>query len=150
MQTEIGFYHLSAAPLERTLPRLLEKMLEKGHRVVVLGESEERVEALNHSFWTYHPQRFLPHGSARDGFAEEQPIYLSVMEENSNKADALVVTDGRTPESIAAYARLVDMFDGTDAAQLQSARQRWKQYKEQGHPLTYWKQNDKGAWEKGA
>ena len=43
--TEILFYHLQRQPLERVLPTLLEKSLERGWRVVVQAASEERAEA---------------------------------------------------------------------------------------------------------
>ena len=43
---EIGFYHLLTTPLERALPRLLERAVGQGHRVVVCAGSPERVEHL--------------------------------------------------------------------------------------------------------
>ena len=44
---EVGFYHLLYTPLDRALPKLLEKALERGHRAIVLTGSNERVEDLN-------------------------------------------------------------------------------------------------------
>src|SRR5262249_58508025 len=43
--TEIVFYQLQRQPLERVLPTLIEKSLERGWRVIVQAASEERVEA---------------------------------------------------------------------------------------------------------
>ena len=65
--TEIGFYHLLTTPLERALPRLLERARAQGYRLVVRAASSERVEHLNALLWTYDEAGFLPHGSARDG-----------------------------------------------------------------------------------
>jgi len=45
--TEVLFYHLEHQPLERVLPSLVERTLERGWRVVVQGSSEERIEALD-------------------------------------------------------------------------------------------------------
>jgi DNA polymerase-3 subunit chi len=45
--TEVLFYHLEHQPLERVLPSLVEKTLERGWRAVVQAGSEERVEALD-------------------------------------------------------------------------------------------------------
>ena len=39
--TEVLFYHLENQPVERVLPPLLEKSLERGWRVVVQAASEE-------------------------------------------------------------------------------------------------------------
>ena len=61
--TEILFYHLQRQPLERVLPPLLEKSLERGWRVVVQAASDERVEALDAHLWTYRDDSFLPHGT---------------------------------------------------------------------------------------
>ena len=45
--TEVLFYHLQNQPVERVLPPLLEKSLERGWRVVVQAASEERADAVN-------------------------------------------------------------------------------------------------------
>src|SRR5207244_8646954 len=91
---EIGFYHLLATPLERALPRLLERARAQGYRIVVRAASAERVEHLNALLWTYDDASFLPHGSARDGSPESQPIWLSDRAENPNDAAMLVLVDG--------------------------------------------------------
>jgi len=64
--TEILFYHLQRHPLERVLPALVEKSLERGWRVVVQAASEERVEALDAHLWIFRDDSFLPHGTWRD------------------------------------------------------------------------------------
>ena len=148
--TEIGFYHLQIAPLERALPKLLEKVLERGMRAVVVAGSEERVEALNTALWTYDQASFLPHGSARDGNAEAQPIWLTVEDENPNGANVLVLTDGTDSPHLDRFERCVLMFDGTDEQALAAARRRWQAYKSAGHKLTYNQQTEQGGWEKKA
>ena len=65
--TEILFYHLHRQPLERVLPTLLERSLERGWRVVVQASSEERVEALDAHLWTFRDDSFLPHGTGGRG-----------------------------------------------------------------------------------
>ena len=146
--TEIGFYHLTSTPLEKALPRLLEKVVEGGHRAVVMAGSAERVASLDATLWTYDPASFLPHGSAKDGKAERQPIYLTTMAENPNGADVLVLVDGVEPADVGAFARCLDMFDGGDEAAVEAARARWKARKAAGHAVTYYQQSDSGRWEK--
>src|SRR5215470_1536790 len=65
--TEVGFYHLRSTSLERALPRLLERALAEGHRVVVMAGSPERVQHLDDLLWTYSDESFLPHGAAKHG-----------------------------------------------------------------------------------
>jgi DNA polymerase-3 subunit chi len=147
--TEIRFYHLRTMTLERALPQILEKVLARGERAVVLAGSAERVEALNAALWTYNDRSFLPHGSSRDGFAEDQPVWLTTAEENPNGAAMLVLADGTTTGDVAAWGSAIEIFDGGDEAAVSAARERWKAYKAAGHTLTYWKQSDDGRWEKG-
>ncbi len=148
--TEVAFYHLARQPLETVLPRLLKKALEGGWRAVVMASSEDRIEALNTLLWTYDDRGFLPHGSSRDGFAAEQPIYLTTQDENPNGARLLVLTEGVSSNHISTYERCLDLFDGNDAEALAAARERWRKLKELGWRLTYWQQTDQGAWEKKA
>ncbi len=146
--TEIGFYHLTRSPLERALPRLLEKAHASGVRVVVMAGSAERVEALDQVLWTYDPASFLPHGSARDGEAATQPIWLTTEDENPNDASVLLLTDGATSDKVGDYARCLEMFDGNDADSVAAARAHWRDYDAAGHALTYWQQTERGGWEK--
>lgn len=148
--TDVGFYHLTASPLEAALPRLLEKVLAGGLRAVVMAGSRERVEALNAQLWTYSPGSFLPHGSAADGNAADQPIWLTDTDENPNGAEVLLLTEGVRSERIGEFARCLDLFDGADPEAVAAARTRWADYKSRGFPVTYLQQTTAGGWEKKA
>jgi DNA polymerase-3 subunit chi len=144
--SEVRFYHLTRTTLERALPRMLEMTLERNQRAVVLASSEERVEALNAWLWTYNDRAFLPHGSAKDGFAADQPIWLSDRDEKPNNADVLFLTDGAKSQRVAEFARCAVLFDGNDAEATAAARAQWRDYKEAGHAVSYWLQDERGAW----
>jgi DNA polymerase-3 subunit chi len=146
---EVGFYHLLSTPLERALPRLLERARGQGHRVIVRAASAERVEHLNALLWTYDDTSFLAHGSTRDGNPEQQPIWLSNSEDNPNGASILFLVDGVDAADIASFTRCIDMFDGNDPDAVAAARQRWRRATEAGHSLTYWQQTPSG-WERKA
>ncbi|MDG3443743.1 DNA polymerase III subunit chi [Nitrospirillum amazonense] len=147
--TEVNFYHLQRSSLEQTLPDLLERSLARGWRAVVLSTVEERAEQLAQHLWTWRPDSFLPHGTAKDGHAADQPIWLTAVDERPNDAQVLFLTDGATSARMAEYTRVCDIFDGIDPDAVAAARQRWKAAKEAGLDLTYWQQTDKG-WEKKA
>jgi DNA polymerase-3 subunit chi len=146
---EIGFYHLSSTLLERSLPRLLERARTQGYRILVRAASPERVEHLSATLWTYDEAGFLPHGTARDGNAAVQPIWLTDGGENPNGASMLVLVDGVEAEDIGSYARCADLFDGNDAGAVEAARTRWRRAREAGHSLAYWQQTASG-WERKA
>lgn len=146
--TEIAFYHLEKLPLERILPKLLEKTLAAGKRALVLTGSEDRAEALAGHLWTYEEGSWLPHGTARDGSPEDQPVWLAKADENPNGAQFLFLTDGATSDRVAGFERCFELFDGADPEAVEAARGRWKAYAEAGHDLTYWRQAGNGRWRK--
>jgi DNA polymerase-3 subunit chi len=90
----------------------------------------------------------LPHGTAKDGFAADQPVWLSEHDENPNGAAFLFLTDGATSARLGDFERCFELFDGNDEAAVAAARARWAALKAQGHTLTYWQQTDAGAWER--
>ena len=148
--TQVYFYHLERRSLEQTLPTLLQLSLKRGWRAVVQAASEERVEALNTLLWTYDEESFLPHGSARDGEAERQPVWLTHRDENPNGAAFLFVADRARSDKVADYKRCFELFDGRDDAAVAESRERWKAYKSAGHAVVYWQQTESGGWEKKA
>ncbi|MBC7950870.1 MAG: DNA polymerase III subunit chi [Rhodospirillaceae bacterium] len=148
--TQIGFYHLLKLPLEAALPKLLEKAQAVGLKVVVMAATPDRVEHLTSHLWTYNEESWLPHGSAKDGEAALQPIWLTEKDENPNGATVLVLCDGMRPAEMAAFSRCLDLFDGNDEDAVKAARERWKAWKGEGHELVYYQQTERGGWEEKA
>src|SRR5690606_36236644 len=107
---EVLFYHLERRPLESVLPGLLARSLQRGWRVVVQVGSDERLAHLNAHLWSYDDASFLPHGSAADGNAAEQPIWLTVADDNPNGAHVRFLVDGAEAASFAGYDRMVFLF----------------------------------------
>jgi DNA polymerase-3 subunit chi len=147
MALEVRFYHLQKTTLEGALPQLLQRTLDKGWRAVVKAGSAERVEVLNQQLWTYAENSFLPHGSARDGDAAVQPVWLTEKDENPNQAQVLLLVDGAVCEKTDGYQLICTIFDGNDPDALTSARADWKKWKAANCQLTYWQQADSG-WNK--
>jgi len=152
--TEIWFYHLQHQPLERALPAICEKSLERGWRVVIEARSNERLDGLDQVLWIYAEESFLAHGLARDGDGELQPVYLTLGHENPNAARLRLFIEAAdiaaclaVPEATA-YERVILLFDGQDEDQLTDARTQWKVLKDQGHTLAYWQQTQAGRWER--
>jgi len=149
--TELLFYQLRGRNLEAVLPSLLEKSLERGWRVAVQAASEERVDALDAQLWTYRDNSFLPHGTARDRDAGDQPILLTASADNPNGSTVrFLIDDAELPPDANVYERLVLLFDGEDPDALASARLKWRSAKDAGFDVTYWQQNEQGRWERQA
>ncbi len=145
---DIGFYHLTRTPLLAALPPLLGRTLAAGEKALILCASEQ-IAAIDEALWLSQNPDWLPHGTAAMPHTEWQPIFITDVEINPAGARFLFLTSGAAPGDFAAYARVFDLFDGNDAAQLDAARRRWKLAKDSGYNLTYWKQGDAG-WEKSA
>src|SRR4030095_10761086 len=110
----------------RVRPPLLERSLERGWRVVVQASSDERVEALDAHLWTYRDDSFLPHGTPKEAEAAEQPILITSGGDNVNGAQVRLLVDGAAlPADMAAYQRLVLLFDGDDPDAVAAARECW-------------------------
>jgi DNA polymerase-3 subunit chi len=149
--TEMLFYHLQRQPIERVLPGLLERSLERGWRVVVQSASEERIEALDAHLWTFREDGFLPHGTWREAEAAQQPVLLTVSDHNPNGATVRFLIDGApVPTDAAAYQRIVLLFDGEDPDAVAAARLCWSDAKQQGFEATYWQPDEQGRWQRKA
>jgi DNA polymerase-3 subunit chi len=148
--TEVLFYHLQNHALERVLPGLLEKCLERDWRVVVQLGSEERRDAIDAHLWTYRDDGFLPHGTEKDGHAGLQPVWVTARGDNPNGATVRFLADGAEVDDMAPYQRVVMLFDGNDPDAVDRARTAWTSVKAAGHEATYWQQSERGRWEKRA
>ena len=147
--TRFDFYHLQKTPLEQVLPKLCEKAYSTGKRIKILVGNDERVEFLNSLLWTYSEESFLPHGSKKDGFADQQPIFISSSDDNENNAELLILVDGAMPglDVLKAYERVLNIFDGNDETSLNNSRDYWKMIKSTDGELHYWQQKDNGTFE---
>jgi DNA polymerase-3 subunit chi len=149
--TEILFYHLKGQTPEQVLPPLLQKSLDRGWRVVVQASTEERIEALDAHLWTWRDDSFLPHGTAREAEAAQQPILLTVDDDNPNGAAVRFLVEGAAmPRDAVAYERVVLLFDGEDPDAVEVARLRWSEAKAAGFDVTYWQADDRGSWQRKA
>ncbi len=147
---EVSFYHLQAEPLERALPRLLEKVHERGMRALIRFKNITLLEQLDQALWTFKPGSFLPHGRAAEEGASLQPVLLALEDEdNANQSTVLVLLEDSDAPDLADYDRCLYMFDGNDNNLLNAARTRWKQLKAEGVDVTYWQQGE-GGWQKKA
>jgi DNA polymerase III subunit chi len=147
--TEIWFYHLESQPLERALPALLEKTLERGWRAVVETSSPERATAIDTLLWSYRDDSFLPHGIAGDDSDPDQPVLITTDEGNPNAANVRFFVDRAVPRSGEGYERIFYLFSGHDPDAVTEARGAWKGLLE-GNSLAYWQQDESGRWVKKA
>ncbi|AIL12460.1 hypothetical protein IM40_01250 [Candidatus Paracaedimonas acanthamoebae] len=145
---EVSFYKLQKTSLEHSLPRLLEKIFQAQKKVVVLFGTPERLAAFNTMLWTYSPGTFLPHGSSKEGSAENQPIWLTNVLENPNEAEILITVEDQEVNNFLTFSKCLDIYDGNDPEAEEKAGNRKKKYRDLGCSILMWHQDEKGAWHK--
>ncbi|MES2728753.1 MAG: DNA polymerase III subunit chi [Pseudomonadota bacterium] len=143
---DIRFYHLQSKTLDQALPDLLVKALAGGKRIVIRTPNHAETQRLSAHLWVCRRDDILPHGTKDDGLAQYQPIWITDQNENPNRADMLVVTQGVAAPTDG-FSLICDMFDGQVDAEVTGARTRFKSARDAGHTVTYWQQKPTGGWE---
>ena len=146
--SRIDFYHLQKQTLDEVLPKLLQKVYASGKNALVKVGTAERIDFINSLLWTYDDESFLPHGSKKDGFADQQPIWLTTDDDNPNKSTMLFLVDGAQVDvaRISEFERVFNVFDGNLPEELDQARNLWKLLKNAGYDIYYWQQSANGTW----
>lgn len=142
----VDFYHLDKSPLERVLPRICERLLEAGERLLLVAEPT-LLQQLDELLWTYATDSFLPHGRSEAAWPEGQPILLSPIANPVNGAANIALADGVWREQALAFARAFYFFDNSN---VDNARGSWRMLKDRPDvDRRYWKQDDQGKWVQG-
>lgn len=147
LMAEYWFYHLESATLEGVLPELLEKTLSKGWRALV-KLPESRLEELDEFLWTYRDDSFLPHGRDDKPQSDLQPINLSSNAQSSENRECVFLIDGEGMPIHKDTERCIILINGRDESDVQASRKKWKSLKNAGETISYWKQSERGQWEK--
>jgi DNA polymerase III subunit chi len=143
--TEIGFYHLTRSTPEQALPALLGRTLDTGARAVVRCASAEQVRALDAALWRSTDPVWLPHGASGGPSPGRQPIWLTAGDDVPNGATfAFLLSGVGDVAALDGFARVFDLFDGGEEAQVAAARTRWTAAKAAGFTLAYWQQQQRG------
>lgn len=149
--TDVLFYHLERQPLERVLPILVEKSLERGWRAAIRTGKPERVRDLDELLWTYAETSFLPHSNENDSDLATEPAVITTHDQFANAPHVVFLVERAAfPDDLSSFLRVVYMFDGRDDDALTEARTQWKEIRTKGLESTYWQQDDNGRWQKKA
>lgn len=144
---QVDFYHLDRSPLERVLPRIAERVIEGGGRLLVVSGDDALAARLDAVLWTYAPDSFLPHGRADGTRDAGQPILIAGGPEATNGARNVALADGVWRDEALGFDRAFYFFDSETIA---GARIAWKALKgREGIEPRYWKQDDAGKWVQG-
>ncbi len=142
---QVDFYHLDAVPVERVLPRIAERVLADGGRLLVVTADRAHATVLDEALWSYRPDSFLPHGLAGGEADAAQPVLIALEPVATNHARHVALADGVWREAALDYDRAFHLFDETQA---EAARRAWRALGGvDGLTRNFWRQQD-GRWAK--
>lgn len=147
MTMQVDFYHLTTRPLDRVLPRIAERVVEGGGRLLIVAAQAGQRAALDRLLWTYAPESFLPHAQAGSAHDAAQPVLIAEYPTPANAARNIALADGMWRDEALGFDRAFHFFDDDSIGE---ARAAWKGLADRaGVERRYWKQTDSG-WEQAA
>ena len=150
----ISVYRLHRTPLEKALPRFLERAYSRGFPLVVVCPDAARLQALDQVLWTFSPQAFVPHG-LWSGTEDETthaltPIWLvreDVLQQRPNlwaQHHHVLICGASLPPQTEVPCYL--FFDGHLEADVAWIGTLLHLLKTRPIPPTLWSQNTEGKW----
>ena len=108
--------------------------------------------AIDDALWSHDADSWIAHGLGDADGAEHCNVWISTdMAANPIKAEFLFLLHGSVPTTWGGIARSFYLFDGRSDAQLQQARDQWKEWQGLAYgKLGYFSQNAQGGWDKMA
>jgi DNA polymerase III subunit chi len=136
--TRVDFYILQdsrADARHQFTCKLAEKAYKQGHKVYINTASDQQLKQLDELLWTFRDGSFLPHERYSAGEHGEQPILLGHGIEPDGPDDVLVNLADDIPVFFSRFKRVAELVGGDDA-QRESARDRYRFYKDRGYTLS--------------
>lgn len=145
---QVDFYHLTRSPLDRVLPRIADRIVSEGGRLLIVVRDDTQAAAIDKLLWTYSPDSFLPHAIGGAGDDSAQPVLIAMATEAGNSARHIALVDGQWRDEALNFDRAFHFFDET---MIVEARAAWKALADREDvQRRYWKQSDTGGWEQAA
>ena len=141
---QVDFYQLGGVPIERVLPRIAERVLGGGGRLLVVCGEERLSERIDVALWGYAPDAFLPHGRAGRGGETRQPVLIAAAVDAANGARNVALIDGVWRDEALAFDRVFHFFDAGSVA---AARIAWRGLAGRaGVERRFWRQDAGAKW----
>ena len=130
----IDFYVLSEndADRRRFACALAQKAWKAGNSVCLLADDRQQAGELDDLLWTFRDISFVPHALMDSQDASTVPVLIGWNE--AGEADVLINLAGQIPSAADKFDRIAEIVGG-NADERQAARERYRQYRSQGHEL---------------
>lgn len=138
---KIDFHVLEEASNQRAWHyacQLLEKAHSEQRKVFIYMNSDEEAERLDTLLWTYKEDSFIPHHLYN--LNEEFPAKIQIASKApaTEQTDLLLNLSKELPAFYTQFSHVIEIVFSDPHVQ-QLARERFKQYREQGHEINTYK-----------
>ncbi|MFT7099291.1 MAG: DNA polymerase IIIc chi subunit [Rickettsiales bacterium] len=141
---EINFYQVDDI-IHRSIAPVLTKILDENKKALIYCKNEGQKTEIDNGLWSFGKTKFIPHATIADKLDHSlQPIFITEIPENTNKADYLIMLNEAENEMLSHFERIFYFFGSGD---LQDARRLWKKYKADSAILSFYKKSE-GTWAK--
>lgn len=149
MMTDIRFYHLRRDTADKAIPDLLAKALANGHKIYLKMPTPARCQYYDDWLWRYRDDTFLPHAQDGDPSPHVHPIWIGTGDDAPNGATMAIAAEGATLPPPKNFKLMCFVFSSEHEAELNLSRALWSELKKNSSvSMTYWQQQENGAWEK--
>jgi DNA polymerase III subunit chi len=131
--TSIDFY-FNAPDRIQVACRLASKAYARRQPLLIYAPDADIAARLDKTLWTWQATGFLPHCAVNDPLAAETPVLIARDEEAPPNFGILLNLSGEAPPHFARFERLLEVV-GTEEAEREAARARFKAYRSQGYAL---------------
>ncbi|SHJ58506.1 DNA polymerase III, chi subunit [Malonomonas rubra DSM 5091] len=131
--TVVRFAKLERPEKARLLCQLAEEQQALDKKILIRVQDDNQAVALDRFMWTWDKGAFLPH-AFNNGSVDclDEPIVISVREENPNGASVLIMGEPCSPGYLKKFELVIDFAEVFDPQRHELSRARFRQYRELG------------------
>jgi len=132
--TRIDFY-LNAPSKLHVACKVASRAIRQKMRVLIVAPDEIVACEIDRLMWTISATGFLPHCMSSDSLASDTPVLITRNSDTLPHDDLLLNLGNQPPPSFSRFKRLVEIVSENDDSDKQSARERFRFYKDRGYEL---------------
>lgn len=136
---DVSFYILPSCTLsDRYLfaCKLIEKAYRCGEYCYVYTDSAEQSQQLDKQLWTFRKNSFIPHQVYEKNIPDYEKTVLIGTQPVPEKWQKLIFNlSSKYPDNLTKTERVLEIIDNNEELK-QAGRQRFRQYKQDGHNMT--------------
>ena len=137
--TVVKFAKLERQEKARLLCSLAEEQFNNGKRVVIKVQDDNQAVSLDRFMWTWDKDAFIPHAFSNGSVdCLEEPIVITVREDNPNAASVLVMGQPCSFDFMRRFELVIDFAEVYDKQLAEHSRERFRQCRDHGfNPQMY-------------